>query len=311
MPFFSHNSRIGHLVRWCSEKSIGNLNELTGRKLQEYRVWRREEGNLRPASEKTQMDTIRVFIRWLETIDAVPPDLSTKVLSPTLSLDEEVRNVLIDKAQMDPILTHLAKFDYASLRHVSLTLLWNTMMRIGAAHALDLEDYHSEGQYLEIIHRPEQGTAIKNKKRGERFVALSEDTCALLDNWVENKRPSVTDDFDRNPLLTTNQGRMAKSTIRDYVYQETRPCSISLNCPDGRDIEVCKATHRDHAAECPFNVSPHAIRRGSITNALNNDVPSRIVGDRANVSQSVLEKHYDRRSQKEKMEQRRGFLENL
>ncbi|MFB6124847.1 MAG: tyrosine-type recombinase/integrase [Halanaeroarchaeum sp.] len=226
-------------------------------------------------------------------------------------MDEEVRNVLIDKAQMDPILTHLAKFDYASLRHVSLTLLWNTMMRIGAAHALDLEDYHSEGQYLEIIHRPEQGTAIKNKKRGERFVALSEDTCALLDNWVENKRPSVTDDFDRNPLLTTNQGRMAKSTIRDYVYQETRPCSISLNCPDGRDIEVCKATHRDHAAECPFNVSPHAIRRGSITNALNNDVPSRIVGDRANVSQSVLEKHYDRRSQKEKMEQRRGFLENL
>jgi len=44
---------------------------------------------------------------------------------------------------------------------------------------------------------------------------------------------------------------------------------------------------------------------------LNNDVPSRVVGDRANVSQSILEKHYDRRTQKEKMEQRRGFLDNL
>jgi len=139
---YSHNSRIGHLVRWCNEKSIENVNELTGRKLQEYRIWRREEGDLRPASEKTQMDTIRVFIRWLETIDAVPADLSTKILSPTLSLDDEVRNVLIDKEQIDPVLTHLAKYDYASLKHVSLTLLWKTMMRIGAAHALDLEDYN-------------------------------------------------------------------------------------------------------------------------------------------------------------------------
>jgi integrase len=212
---------------------------------------------------------------------------------------------------MDPVLAHLAKYDYASLKHVSLTLLWKTMMRIGAAHALDLEDYHREEQYLEIVHRPDNGTAIKNKNRGERFVALSEETCALLNDWIETKRPNVTDDFDRNPLLTTNQGRMAKSTLRDYCYQETRPCSISGNCPDDRDLNDCKATHRDFAAECPFNVSPHAIRRGSITNALNNDVPSQVVGDRANVSQSVLEKHYDRRTQKEKMEQRRGFLDNI
>jgi len=32
------------------------------------------------------MDTLRVFIRFLETIDAVSPDLSDKVLSPTSNL---------------------------------------------------------------------------------------------------------------------------------------------------------------------------------------------------------------------------------
>lgn len=308
---YSHKSRIGHLVRWCHKQDIDNLNEVTGRKLQEYRLWRRREGNLRPASEKTQMDTIRVFIRWLESIDGVKHDLSTKVLSPSLSPEEEVRDELIDSDKMVPLLAHLGKYEYASLTHVSLSLLWKTMMRIGAAHALDLEDYHPEEQYLEIVHRPERGTAIKNKSRGERYVALTADTCTLIDDWVEINRPDVTDSFDRNPLLTTAQGRVSKSTLRDYSYRKTRPCELSDNCPDDREIGDCLATHRDHAAKCPFSVSPHAIRRGSITNALNTDVPSRVVGDRANVSQAVLEKHYDRRAQREKMEQRRGYLANI
>jgi transcriptional regulator with PAS, ATPase and Fis domain len=31
------------------------------------------------------MDTLRVFIRWCESVDAVPQNLSEKVLSPSLS----------------------------------------------------------------------------------------------------------------------------------------------------------------------------------------------------------------------------------
>jgi hypothetical protein len=58
-------------------------------------------------------------------------------------------------------------------------------------------------------------------------------------------------------------------------------------------------------------VSPHAIRRGSITHSLNSDMPDKVVSDRANVSQRVIEQHYDRRTEREKMEQRREYLDNL
>jgi hypothetical protein len=58
-------------------------------------------------------------------------------------------------------------------------------------------------------------------------------------------------------------------------------------------------------------VSPHAIRRGSITHSLNSDMPENATSDRANVSQAVLDQHYDRRTKREKMEQRREYLDDL
>jgi hypothetical protein len=40
-------------------------------------------------------------------------------------------------------------------------------------------------------------------------------------------------------------------------------------------------------------------------------LPRAVVSDRANVSEEVLDKHYDQRSEKEKMEQRREYLDDL
>jgi hypothetical protein len=39
---------------------------------------------------------------------------------------------------------------------------------------VDLDDYHPDEQYLDVCHRPDQGTAIKNTEDGERIVALSD-----------------------------------------------------------------------------------------------------------------------------------------
>ena len=308
---YSHRSRLGHFVRWCDQQEITNLNTLTGRQLHRYRLWRRDDGDLSVTTEKTQMDTLRVFIRWLESIDGVPADLHTKVQSPTLTGDENVRDVMLSAEDAERILDYLNQFAYASRPHVVITLMWHTMMRVGAICSLDVADYDPDEQSLQVVHRPESETPIKNGSDGERFIALSDDVCQILDDWTEHQRPAVTDEFGRDPLITTPEGRAHKTTLRGDCYRQTRPCISTGDCPHGRDIDSCPGTEYDGAFNCPSSVSPHAIRRGAITHALSNDWPTNVTGDRANVSEQVLETHYDQRSEKEKMEQRREYLEMI
>lgn len=183
---YSHRSQLGHFIRWCDDEGITNLNELSGRQLHEFRVWRRMEGDLSPATEKTQMDTLRVFIKWLESVDGVEQDLHTKVLSPNLTGDDNIRDEMLGSERADRILSYLEKYEYASRPHVVLTLMWHTMMRVGEIHASDFGDYDPAKQSLEVVHRPETGTTLKNQGKGKRFVALSNTVCELLDDWLEH-----------------------------------------------------------------------------------------------------------------------------
>ena len=307
----SHKSRLSFLLRWCEEREIENLNELTGRRLQEFRLWRRNVGDLTKVSEKTQMDTVRVFVKWLESIDAVEQDLHKKVLSPDITSRENSRDVMLETDDAETMLAYLERYEYASISHVTATLLWHTMLRMGSVRALDVEDYDPEEQSLRLRHRPDTDTPLKNKREGERIIAVSSEVCLVLDDWIREQRPEVTDDHGRNPLLTTRNGRVAKTTLRTYCYQMTRPCEYGEECPHDRETADCEALETGGASKCPSSVSPHPFRRGAITHYLQSDVPETVVGDRANVTPDVIDQHYDQRSQKEKMEQRRGYLDDI
>lgn len=253
----SHESRINKLVNWCEEQGIGNTNKLTGRDLYEYRIWRRNDGNLVKTSEKTQMATIRVFIRFLESIEAVEPDLHTKVQLPSLSSDDDVRDSMITAEEADEILSFLRKYRYASVDHVIVALVWHTAMRRGSVRALDIDDYNPNEQYIEVVHREE--TPLKNQERGERYIALSNTLCQLLVDWLEDKRPDITDSEGREPLLASNQGRLHPTTITRTLYKLTRPCVYSGECPHNRDIDNCEAVSHNAASKCPSSNSPHEV----------------------------------------------------
>jgi len=306
-----YHYRLKPFVKWCDQEGITNLNNLTARLLHEYRLWRKEDGDLKTITLKGQLSTLRVFIKFCESIDGVEPDLHDKILIPSVEDEEAVSSSMLEAERSEKVIDYLRKYEYASKRHALFAILWHTGCRMGAAHALDVGDFDPENQSLTIRHRPDTGTSLKNKQSGERICALSEEVCDTLQDYIEVNRDDVMDDHGREPLFTTRFGRMHRSKIREMVYAVTRPCAYGDECPHGREPDSCEAGTYTEASKCPSSVSPHDIRRGSITNLLRNEVPKQVVSDRVNSSPETLEKHYSQLTEEEKMEQRRDYLEGL
>ena len=298
----NHRYRLNAFIEWCNRQSIDNLNDLSGRDIQKYRLWRGENDDINKLTLRMQMSTLRVFLKWAASMEAVPENLYTKVMVPRVQRSQRQRDEMLEAEDAEAILQHLSTYEYASTPHLLLALLWETGMRMGAANGIDLRDVDLDEEYIHLIHRPDEGTTLKNGQSGERLIAITPELTGLIRDHIEAKRYDVTDDHGREPLLTTEYGRMCRTTIRRVVYRITAPCYRKLSCPD------CNS---DSEEKCPDAVSPHAIRRGSITHYLTEDIPVEIVSDRMNVSRKVLDEHYDERSQEVKMEQRRNYLDDI
>lgn len=251
------------------------------------------------------MDTLRVFIEWCETIDAVQHGLFKKIKLPVIPDGGNVRETTLTTDRANEILDYLEIYEYATVKHVTWLVLVVTGMRMGGTHGLDVDDYRREDEHphIKLVHRPDTDTPLRNGRKGERPVSITTDACDLFDDYLENRRPDVTDEHGREPLLTSQQGRIPKSTIRKYVYKWSRPCAVGAACPHARDLDECDAANDlDQASKCPSSVTPHSIRRGYITRLLKAGISVEIVSDRCNVSPVVIDEHYDVRSEKEEMQ---------
>jgi len=307
----AHRYRLQHFVRWCEQEGIEDTNSLTPRHLHEFRLWRRDDGDLNTVSLHTQLSTLRVFLKFCGNIGVVDGDLFDKLIIPSMDPTDDRRERKLSAERAQKILDWLYKYEYASFDHIVMHLLWNLGLRIGGLRSLDLEDYDSDSQQLRIQHRPETDTPIKNGNGGERVNAISEETCSLIDDYINQNRYDITDKNGRASLLTTNQGRPSTSTIRRHVYRCTQPCQRG-ECPHDVDEATCEAKgYKEKSGSCPSILRPHDIRRGMITHWLQNDVPKEAVGDRADVKEGTLDKHYDQRDEVTKAEQRRKFLDDI
>ena len=302
----SHKSRLSFLLEWCEGCGIQNMNTLNGRLLSEFRSWRVEDGNLGKVSLRTQMSTLRVFIHHCEAIEAVEEGLSEKVLVPTLERNEDVRDEMLEEGRAEEILSYLRQFEYASRDHVLFELLWHTGMRIGGARSLDVGDFHPRNESLDLTHRPNSETPLKNGKESERPISLEENVVDAIEDYIEHTRPNVEDDYGREPLLASRYGRCGTSTLRRAIYRVTQPC-VTGECPYDREPSECEEAGYD-GGKCPSSVNPHVIRKGVVTHDLAEDKPSEMVSDRCDMSQDTMDKHYDKRTPEEKMEQRRSHF---
>lgn len=305
--------RLRSFVVFCDEHDVTNLNNLGGRELHRFRVWRRrgsdEYDPVNTVTLRGILQTLRVFLEFCASIDAVDPGLRERVQLPEVDAEEEARDELLSEQQAEEILAHLERFKYASREHVLVAILWHTGIRLGSLRALDVKDFDQKDRCLKLRHRPATGTPLKNKDAAERSIAVGEHYCQVIADYIEHNREPIRDTHGRRPLITSKQGRLSSGAIRNAVYSVTRPCQYG-ECPHDRNPETCEAMTYSTAHECPSSRSPHGIRRGSITKHLRDGTPQDVVSDRANVSAEVLERHYDQRSEQEKMELRRRFLED-
>lgn len=298
--------RLNQFLEFCESEEIETMPALEYRHLHRFRMWRGKD--VKPITVKATLATLRTFLEHCDLVlNCVPEGMAERVVLPEVSYEDEARDVKLNDDRADAILEYLETYHYASRDHVIIGILWHTNIRLGTLRAFDVEDFHPDEGAIDVRHRPETGTPLKNRKRAERSIAIGPWWVEVIQDYIDTNRYDVEDEHGRRPLITSQYGRLTEKAIRTAVYKRTRPCEIG-GCPHDKDPATCEWNTHDGASGCPSSRSPHGIRRGSITSRLRDGTPQAIVSDRADVSGEVLEQHYDRRSERDRRELRRQHL---
>jgi site-specific recombinase XerD len=302
-------TRLGHFLDWCAQEGVDDLTDLTGRALGDFVAWRRDQ--VAPITLQKQLSSVRMALRMWADQEAVADGLAEKLHSPELPDGAESRDSFLDADRARRALDYYEDYQYGSREHALLGLIWRTGMRRGAVHSLDEDDVVVDDDAVRLEHRPETGTKLKNGDDGERWVYIGRRYTHVLEDYLENpNRPSGLDEHGRRALFAkTGGGRPSVGTITKWVIRMLHPCSVTGECPHDRTEKSCEARGRDaNLSACPSSCSPHDVRRGSITHHLNEGVSAEVVSERMDVSLDVLYRHYDARTEREKMAVRRRQL---
>ncbi|NGM69168.1 site-specific integrase [Natronolimnobius sp. AArcel1] len=305
--------RLKQFRLWADDVGLEDMRELNGKQCEQFKLTRSSSG-LAPITMRHHMRTFRQFVRWCGVVGYCDKSLHELVRVPSVKKADRRRDDALSYERANRIKSYLNELEYCTRQHIIFGILWHTGMRTGSARALDVDDieYANDGtMYLRVRHRPGTDTPLKLGSEGERNVTIGDpELASAIDDWIQHKRPSVEDEYGRDPLLATEEGRVSTSTLRIDVYRATQPCMID-DCPHGQDPEECDHVGYVEPGGCPSAVGPHAIRRSAITATLNEGVPKEIVSERVNVNVDTLTEHYDVRSEEQARTTRQQYIDDL
>lgn len=326
----SHRSRLGFFVDWVEDETdYDYVDEISRTDILRFKNWRfvnrsdvedsdelTEDDIHATTTVSTQMDTLRRLLRWAERNGLVAEDLHVAAESPDTDDSDDIAHRYVNPQHVKDALDYLTTYEWGQRQTVVLALCWETAMRRSAVRALDVQDWHrdddeSKGR-LRLRSRPDTDTRLKNDDKGERDVAVRAEIADIIDAWIDGPRPDVTDDYGRDPLITTQHGRVSEGCIQTDIYDALRPERIGQECscqPDGQ--ATCHASVKNDAYLCEDSEGPHAVRSTSITYHLNSGWPIEYVSDRADCGTKTIRKHYDEASNQEQMQRREDLLDKL
>lgn len=298
-------------MEYLESENIEDMREVDGYVIENWKLARKAE-DIAPATFKSTVKHVAVFVRWCERSNIVEYGVGDNIEIPNIAVEDEASHKTVSHSRAQELLHYLSTYEYGTRQHAIFYLLWEVGCRISGAMALDLTDFSSTDSRLEFRDRKQSGTALKNGTNGERNVTLSDDLIHVLSDYIEVKRHDVRDEYDRKPLFTTPYGRISRQSVYKNVVGFTRPCVYEGRCPHNKSIESCRAAqNKKKAYECPSSTSMHPIRRGSITHHLNQGWPKEKVSERCDVSVGVLEKHYNEQSKEDERHTRRKYIDRL
>jgi site-specific recombinase XerD len=306
----TYERRVGRFIDWCEDNQILNLNVLTGRHIKAYRDHRLPD--CATSTLTNELRTIRQFLQFGVAMEAVEPALPEAMgqVIPRLSKGEESSDLLLGRERAHAIIDHLDEYRKASRDHALFLLLWDTGCRISGLRALDVGDFDASDGTVTFRNRPESGTRLKSGQSSERINVLDEETVDVVAAYVRLHRKDRTDDYGREPLLTTKFGRHATTTVRRLVYELTQPCLMG-GCPHDQEIETCEYRDHGHESKCPSSLSPHPVRTGRITDLRNRGCDLRYVAGRVDAIPETIRRYYDKPDLEQDLGRRRGIMEDF
>jgi len=256
------------------------------------------------------MQTLKNWLEYLARIEVIDEELPEKIDIPEVPKEEQSDDTRLPEERALHLIEYYrdSSVDYGTREHALLELAWHTGARAGGLRALDLRDMRETDdgiRYLTFVNREETGTRLKKGPDGERPVILNQHVWEVLDHYVDYQRVDTDDEYGRQPLITSSQGRPAKSSIRDWLYMATIPCHYR-DCPHDKNPVDCEYKSYQTVGGCPSSRSPHQIITGSITWMRNRGAPAEVVAERVNKSVETIEKYYDKEDPVEEMLKRRN-----
>ncbi|WP_187347730.1 tyrosine-type recombinase/integrase [Haloplanus rubicundus] len=306
----SYRRRVSRFIAWCEDEGILNLNDVTGRHIKAYRDHRHPK--CETSTLQNELRTVRQFLQFGVAVEAVEPALPESMgqIIPSLSKGDDSSDVMLGRERAHAIIDYLDEYHKASREHALFLLLWDTGCRISGLRALDLEDFDVGQGTVTFRSRPESDTRLKNGQSSERINVLDESTVDVVASYIRLHRNDRTDDYGREPLLTTKFGRHATTTVRRLVYELTQPC-LRGGCPHDEDPQSCEYRGHGHESKCPSSVSPHAIRTGRITDMRNRGCDIKVVSGRVDAIPETIRRYYDKPDLEQDLSRRRGAISDI